>query len=251
MQQIPFLHAALRSSEGIELARDDPQMFSPIIHGKDENGDPARSHDDAFFLPTDVDKDGRIDHVTIYAAGRFSRDDVSALDRLRRLSYGKDSEIEDGGGRERRTTHRLMLIGLDREPPAKCSIFGPSVVWESSTPYLAFRHPKLRGKKRDHQGFISSEAMPEFMKKILSEDWDQRSDLKLPKPQIEFVSDLLKELCWRFRSLQFRRARRKPGDDGYSRPFGVFRLTFSEPVRGPIGLGHDCHFGMGSFRPTL
>ena len=72
MQQIPFLHAALRSSEGIELARDDPQMFSPIIHGKDENGDPARSHDDAFFLPTDVDKDGRIDHVTIYAAGRFS-----------------------------------------------------------------------------------------------------------------------------------------------------------------------------------
>jgi hypothetical protein len=48
-----------------------------------QNGDPARSHDHAFYLPSDEDGDGRIDHVTIYAAGKFSRDDLSALDRSR------------------------------------------------------------------------------------------------------------------------------------------------------------------------
>ncbi len=237
--------------QGIELARDDPRTFSPIIHGKDEVGEPARSHNHAFFLPTDEDWDGRIDHVTVYAAGRFSRDDVSALDRLRELSYGKGGETDDGanGSRKRHTTHRLLLIGLDVEKPGKCSVFGPSPVWVSSTPYLAFRYPKQRGTKRDYRGFIPPDAMPEFMTHVFDEDWEQRSDLNLPKPQIEFLNDPLNELSWRYRSLQFCRARKRPRDDGYSRPFGAFRLTFSEAVCGPISLGHACHFGMGAFRP--
>jgi CRISPR-associated protein Csb2 len=54
---------------------------------------------------------------------------------------------------------------------------------------------------------------------------------------------------WRYRSHQFRRARNRPRDDGYSRPFGAFRLTFPEAVAGPICLGYACHFGMGVFRP--
>ena len=36
---------------GVEIAWDDPRLFSPIIHGKDENGTPARSTQPC-FLPT-------------------------------------------------------------------------------------------------------------------------------------------------------------------------------------------------------
>lgn len=237
----------------VEIASNDPRLFSPIIHGKDEEGNPAKSHNHAFYLPTDEDCDGRIDHVTIYAAGQFSRDDVSALDRLRSLSFGKEGEAEeDGTGiSRRRTTHRLLLIGLDREKPVGASPFGPANVWVSATPYIAFRHLKARGKKRDDRAFLEREAMPEFMQHVLGEDWEQRSDLAhLAKPEIAFLPDPLTALGWRYRSLQFRRARNRSRDDGYSREFGAFRLTFREAVAGPICLGYACHFGMGVFRPA-
>jgi len=242
----------------VEIASDDPRLFSPIIHGKDEEGNPARSHNHAFYLPTDEDCDGRIDHVTIYAPGRFSRDDVSALDRLRSLSFGKEGEAQEDstGISRRRTTHRLLLIGLDRGKPMDANAFGPrKKVWVSATPYIAFRHLKARGKKRDDRAFIQGEAMPEFLKHVLTEDWEQRSDLaELPKPEIEFVPNPLKDppdgLGWRYRSLQFRRARNRPRDDGYSRPFGAIRLIFPEAIAGPICLGYACHFGMGAFRPA-
>jgi CRISPR-associated protein Csb2 len=227
---------------------------SRAFTGKDEEGKPLETHDHAFYLPTDEDNDGRIDHVTIYAAGHFSRNDVSALDRLRTLSFGKDGEAdEDANSGRRRTTHRLLLVGLDQTKPPNVSVFGPSApVWLSATPYIAFRHVKQRGKNRDHRGFIPLEAMPDFIKHVFAEDWNQRADLgHLPKPEIEFIPDphTHKQFGWRYRSLQFRRARNRPGDDGYSRPFGALRLKFPEAVVGPISLGYACHFGMGAFRP--
>lgn len=53
----------------------------------------------------------------------------------------------------------------------------------------------------------------------------------------------------RWRTIQFKRYRRRIGDDGGRRLAGAFRLTFREPVRGPIALGWSSHFGMGLFAP--
>jgi CRISPR-associated protein Csb2 len=250
-ETLPFAEAV--RSALIGLHHRHTGVYSAAFTGKDKDGQPLATHNHAFYLPTDEDRDGRIDHVTVYAAGRFSRDDVSALDRLRSLSFGKEGEVCGESGR-RRTTHRLLLVGLDKKKPTDVvSVFGPeNRVWESATPYVAFRHVKRSGTKRDHQRFIPPEAMPAFMQQVFGEDWDQRSDLSLPKPHIEFVSDPLKAqpagLNWRYRSLQFRRARNRAGDDGYSRPFGVIRLIFLQAVAGPISLGYACHFGMGAFR---
>lgn len=246
-------------NQSIPFDSSDPRLFSPILHGKDENGNPARSHEHAFYTPTDEDHDGRIDQVTIFAAGRFSRDDVSALDLLRSLSFGKEGEGDEDGAqsRKRRTTHRLLLVGLDTDKAPHAGLFSRALVWESATPYIAFRHLKKNGRKRDSRDFATREAMPEFMVHVFREDWEQRSDLKhLPRPEkIEYVANPNDSaerngLGWRYRSLEFRRARNRRGDDGYSRPFGAFRLTFPEPVGGPISLGYGCHFGMGVFRPA-
>lgn len=238
--------------KGIKTTEHDLPLLSPILYGRNANGNPAQSHQHAFYIPSDEDGDGRIDHVTIYAAGRFSRDDIYALDRLRSLSFGKEGETDEiSTSAHRRMTHRLMLVGLDRSKSSNVSVFGPpSRVWVSGTPYIAFRHVKQRGKNRDYRGFIPPEAMPDFVKQVFTEDWNQRTDLRhLPKPEIEFIADPHSHLGWRYRSLQFCRARNRPGDDGYHRPFGVLRLKFSKAVEGPICLGYACHFGMGLFVP--
>ena len=52
------------------------------------------------------------------------------------------------------------------------------------------------------------------------------------------------------RAIQFRRFRRKQGDDGGRRAAGAFRIVFSAPVSGPICLGHSSHFGLGLFMPS-
>lgn len=247
------LAEAVRSAlMGIHFRRAN--CHSLMFSGKDANEKPFTTHDHAFYLPTDEDGDGRIDHITVFARGQFSRDDVSALDKLRVLSFGKEGEPDDDGeSTKRRPTHRLLLTGLDRERPAGAGPFGPARVWESATPYIAHRHFRERGAKRDRREFIPPEALPQFLELVLGEDFDRRADLR--KPQITFVPHPHEPrdkggLGWRYRSLQFRRGRNRPGDTGYSRPFGAFRLTFDAPVRGPISLGYALHFGMGAFRPA-
>lgn len=238
-------------NRGVDIPKDDLRLVSPILHGKNESGGPACSHDCAFYLPTDEDCDGRIDHITVFASGKFSRDDVSALDKLRTLSFGKDGEPdEESESNKRRVTHRLLLTGLDSAKPAHVGQFQAARVWESATPYIAFRHLKERGAKRDRREFTLPDAMPEFMEHVLGEDFAQRADL--PKPEtITFVPDPLAALGWRYRSLQFKRGRNRRGDDGYSRPFGAFRITFAVPISGPLSLGYALHFGMGAFRPFV
>jgi CRISPR-associated protein Csb2 len=51
----------------------------------------------------------------------------------------------------------------------------------------------------------------------------------------------------RLRTVEFKRSRIKPGDDGGRRPAAGFRITFAAPIRGPLALGHSCHFGLGLF----
>jgi CRISPR-associated protein Csb2 len=204
-----------------------------MIYGKDEFGKPAKSHDHAFYLPTDEDEDGRIDHVTVYAPGRFSRNDLSAIDQLRSLSFGKEGEAEEGerGKLRRPTTHRLMLINLSPNVDFGPPLFGSSTTWLSATPYLGPSHIGIRGKSR-------------FMRKSITREWRRmqarRSDLR--NVELQQVSEVTNRHP---RALEFRRARSKRGER--YRPSGYYRLTFSLPIQGPICLGYASHFGMGLF----
>lgn len=57
--------------------------------GPEENGDPCRGHQQAFFWPTDEDNDGFIDHVTVCCSGGdgsgFEQREIDALRRLVRI----------------------------------------------------------------------------------------------------------------------------------------------------------------------
>jgi CRISPR-associated protein Csb2 len=220
---------------------------SPVFSGKDEAGAALKGHRHAYYLPTDEDGDGRLDHLTIYATMGFGDDDRRALDGLRKLRTGRDCE--------NRLPLRLLLLGMGTLDEYHPGPLGEARVWESATPYLAARHFKTRGRDRVDPG--DPVAVARFLEADLRAQVSAvREDLVefgLAAMKIEPVRDGQGafRVRDRWRPIQFHRVRSKPGDDGGRRPAGAFRLTFDRPVRGPLALGWSSHFGMGLFVPAV
>jgi CRISPR-associated protein Csb2 len=164
---------------------------------------------------------GAIDHLTIAARDEFEDEDVLALQRLRRL-WGRGGHNLD-----------LVLVGLGRisdyggivAPYA--SVLAEHHVWESVTPFVPTRHPKIvRGTQVDS-----------------FEDQLIRGCEQLLGVAPIKVSPAGDNARW----ARFRR-RRSQGDGrrGPDRALGA-RLEFRNPVRGPIALGYGAHYGLGLF----
>ncbi len=212
------------------------RFFSATLAGKDADGRPLRGHGHAFFLPADEDGDGRIDHVTVAAAQGFTADEVPAIDRLRQVRLGDSEPL------------RLVLIALGSEEQLRSRLLQESAVWESATPFLATRYPKLRGRKRDQPEQYATPK--EFARHVLREEVARLRERRPELPEIESIEILDAVGPQRLRPIQFQRFRRKGSDDGGRRPSGFFRIVFQSPTRGPLCLGHSCHFGLGLFVPA-
>jgi CRISPR-associated protein Csb2 len=222
-------------------------MFS----GKLADGTIRTDHGHAFYLPTDEDGDGRLDHLTVVAEAGFSRADLRALEALR--------EIKAPEREESRHKLRVLLVGMGRldefRPKA---VIGPSSRWISATPYLSHRHPNKKGSDRDTPEELASPAA--FLTARLKEDIARliarRTDLSYFDPaKIRVSSATDPNGVFRIgarnqRPLEFKRFRRKRSDDGGRRLSGAFVIDFGCPIDGPIALGHSCHFGMGLFLPA-
>ncbi|MDR1817729.1 MAG: type I-U CRISPR-associated protein Cas5/Cas6 [Puniceicoccales bacterium] len=111
--------------------------------------------------------------------------------------------------------------------PALRHLLAPARIWQSVTPLVLSRHRKKHGVNT-LEGQIAAEC----------------ALLGIPAPeQIEILKD--ESIALR----HFVRTRRDgaapPSDYGYA-----LRLTFPEPVSGPLSLGHSSHFGLGLFAPA-
>lgn len=212
------------------------RFFSPTLSGKDANGQPLQGHGHAYFLPTDEDDDGRIDRVTVIADQGFTDDEVQALDRLREVRHGEGDPL------------RLLLVGLGSERDVPSPLWVESTTWVSATPFLASRYPKLRGTKRDLPEQYATSGI--FAAHVLRQELER---LRQRRPGLPAVVEIqsLEGMGHRntVRPIQFHCFRRKPGDDGGRRPRGAFRIVFDAPARGPLCVGHSCHFGLGVFLP--
>lgn len=244
---------ALMCLHGQITAKDGVRGRSSILAGKNEQATPLAGHRHAYYLPTDEDGDGHLDHLTIYAADGFGADELRAFERLQRIRRERDD----------RHPLRTVLLGtassedLPRPNGAVLTtLLGPSRVWRSATPYLVTRHPKTRGPHKVDLNDLTSRD--EFLKadlrvqiQAVRPDLAARVDALTITPiadehgryRIEAQDNAARSL----RPLQFKRFRRKSSDDGGRRLAGAFRITFDEPVSGPIALGHSSHFGVGLF----
>ena len=226
-----------RQKHGPAIPSDAESYNASVFSGKDTSGHHLRDdHRHAFYLPADEDGDGRIDHITVFATCSFGVNDpieVQAIGGLRRLLFG-EGELS------------LLLLGLGTwDGITGTRLLGPSTIWESATPFVVTRHLKLRGRKRDPREWSQGrEGQQAFVAQVLREELERRG---FKDSEIEPLDGIGAR---RLRTLQFQLDRRKRGDDGGQRPRGAFRLRFPAPVRGPIALGHACHFGLGLFLPA-
>jgi len=252
-ETLPVAESTRRRLMGILGRRfsqpDGSKAKSAIFAGKDEISQPLSGHKHAYYLPTDEDADGRLDHLTVIASDGFGPQEIRALDLLR--------EIKSRDEMRSRYPLRLLLLGLglldDYEPWPMRS----SQTWVSATPFIATRHLKKRGTKRDPEELWNNPAA--FLTAVLKEELgrlirrridldDFSADAVNLQPLVD-ANGVFRIGRRQLRPIQFRRFRQKAGDDGGRRISGSFRITFPRPVRGPICLGHSSHFGMGLFVP--
>ncbi len=210
------------------------RFWSEVLSGKDADGQSLQQHRHAFYLPTAEGSDPRwITHVTVAAGGGFGPSEVAACNALRRL------ETEDES-----PELRVQLVGLGNRQDFHARLLDEACVWVSATPFVVTRFPKKRGTKRDRPEDYASPGA--FVRHVLRQELQRRSDLP---PLASIVEEEFLGVPG-LRAMQFRRSRKKQGDDGGRRPTGVFRLTFTAPVAGPLCLGHSSHFGLGLFLPS-
>lgn len=222
---------------------------SATFAGKNSEGQPGTEHSHAYYLPSDEDGDGKLDHFTVVSSDGFTPAEIKALDRFTEL---KSREREAMG-------HPLktVLLGLGRFDDYFPPLLKPSIVWVSASPFIVTRYLKKRGTKRDSVELWNDSKR--FVTEILREELS-RWILRQPDYEDIRVDDIkIKPLLdeqgtfrigkRKLRPIQFQRFRQKNGDDGGRRPSGAFKLIFPRPVSGPMCLGHSSHFGMGLFLP--
>ena len=211
--------------------RANDHQTSDTLSGK-VNGEKATGHRHAFYLPTDDDGDGRLDHLTIWAPSGFDDRELDALAGIDALNFG--------GGRD-----PIQVVyqghGSTQDFEEASAIFRPSHAWRSVTPYIPTRHTKLRGK-----GIKTVIDSPEDQ---VRREVSLRDGLDAEVAEVQIYDRRQRIVLERhqgFLPYEFYRWRRRGYNAGGA--FNV-RLTLDSPVSGPLALGFGCHYGLGLFVP--
>jgi CRISPR-associated protein Csb2 len=197
----------------------DSNFISPNFSGKTADGSPLRGHKHCYFLPLDLNRDGKLDHFAVTCNKAFTQTELAALDRVRQVWQRKNKP----------EVNCIPIVWADS--PAQIECFRPSTIFESSTPYIPTHH------HRKGRGNFSA-----WLVEHLAYDLER---LGYPRP---LRIDILSELPRKGRPIRWLEFRRNRKGSSPRQAFG-FRLEFSEPVVGPIVAGYNAHFGLGLFLP--
>lgn len=201
---------------------------SRVLSGCDDQGQALRgAHGHAHVLPLDLDADGHIDHMLLWAPEGLPTDEQEALRRIR-STYTKG-----GVG-----ALRLAWVGAGEladlaQLPAP---YGPQLQrtagagrhWMSATPFAPPRHLKARGANT-LEGQVRAELAVRGLPALQSVQWLD--------PQHDEHARRLRHHV---------RVRRFGPAPAVNMGFAL-RLTFAESVTGPLCLGYGSHFGLGRF----
>ncbi len=210
--------ATMRASSARELRTADP-----VLSGKSPDGQPAHGHGHAFFLPRDLDGDGRLDHLDVWYPTGSSVDTHRATLATQTLY---DNRIH-------------CRVHLSHVGPAK----RPSGLrWESVTPFVLERHVKTAGRASSE---IKSGAPIDQVRASL-----RNHGFATPPAEIEIHGARALAVTPDGKAmppLSFRRTRLK---ESHAMPAYAVQLRFDVPVEGPIVAGKHAHFGLGQFVPV-
>jgi CRISPR-associated protein Csb2 len=224
------------------------------LTGRDEHRQPLkRPHVHAHILPLDLDRDGHLEHMLIWAPMGLDGPAQSAV-RAVRKTFAKGGVgplrlvLEAAGSLEDlRTLRGVYGAGLR-------GLLGPSAGstdWVSVTPFVPPRHLKGRGKNSlegQVQAELRSRGLPVACEVCPADPGAyeaERAESLAAGHNGPQGTPAAGDQGW-LRLRHFVRARRfgppPPVDVGFA-----LRLRFERPLCGPICLGYGSHFGLGRF----
>ena len=206
---------------------------SVVLSGCDDQRRPLTTpHQHAHLLHLDLDGDGHLDHVLIWAPMGLDADAQAAI-RATRRSYTKGGvgplQLALAGSGDWADLARLPAPYGQRLRALIGDHNAGATRWRSLTPFVPPRYLKPNGRNTLHgqiNAELASRGLPEAIACHVLDPHDD-DDAR--------------------RARHFKRVRAggapPPQDVGF-----VLELEFAESVRGPLVLGYGCHFGLGVFR---
>ena len=217
----------------------------PELTGRDKNRSPLRGpHEHAHINPLDLDGDGHLDHILIWARMGLGANAQSAIRALRKTFTKGDIE-----------PLRLALAAtkdlcdltrrIHDESGFIAAIAAHGSAWQSVTPFVPPRHLKARGKNA-LEGQIRAELHSRgFPEPIMVHPFVPTHVRQSSSDPSGGSNVRGRHADWsRFRHFVLSRKR------GPAPPLAcgfAIRLEFDQPVYGPIALGYGSHFGLGLF----
>jgi len=199
----------------------------PELVGRDDAGEPLKGHKHAHLLPVDLDNDGRLDHIIVFApmglGGRAQRVIREVRKTYMKGGVGELQVAVAGVG----ALNDLRRIGAGMSRSVD-GVLGPKTgdrSWVAVTPFVPPRHLKKNGRSSlvgQIEAELYSRGFPPAKVEVL--DW---TGDRLPLRH-------------------FVRRRQHGPQPPVDICFAV-RLLFDSPVVGPICLGYGSHFGLGCF----
>lgn len=248
------IHAAL-----VRLSDPDGGSPSRCFTGTDDARNALTGHKHAMVSPLAIDRRDRIDHILIHAPMGFDAHARAALGMLRRMWRKNKNEPE----------MFVTLVGLGAVTDLATLVphLRASRVWTSVTPFVPPRFLKTRGSSSlegQVQAELSSRGLPEPARVEVELEAGDYVDVEAfwglwekRRPQAVVLGSGLRSdggdrdsgarLAPRWRHFRIERTGDAKGPP-IAAAFGL-RLTFAEPVTGPLALGYAGHFGLGLLRP--
>lgn len=213
----------LRQSLAGRFTRITDGGRSALLAGKDEEGEPLEGHRHAHYLPYDTSGDGLLDTVLLWVPAGLGETEIEVAVGLQKL-----------GGYEWLDDFHPVELGLEYAGPVEHAgeeFVGPARRWVSQTPFGPSHHPKRRNRE--------GEGWHRFVEGQVAQELRWRD---LPTP---VDVEVMPGEPW----LAFRRHRPQSERLQHARRAVGVRISFAEPVRGPLSLGQLSHFGLGLFVP--
>lgn len=204
--------AALAKLGGLREERE-----RSALGGKDADGHPLQGHGHAHYLPLLDER--RLSGLVVWAPDGLPDDELKALTDVTRLY----SPVRESW------KMAVRVAGIGHIDDAAPELVTAAMVWRSVTPFTPSRYP---GRRDEWPDFLANQVRQEL------------SHRGLPTPRAVDVLD------GDWREVLRSRPSRWGGRRGtQNRASAYLRLTFDEPITGPIALGQLSHFGLGLFAP--
>jgi CRISPR-associated protein Csb2 len=223
LPQAELIHRALVARVGRGERTDCPELT-----GRGPDRLALTGHQHAHILPVDLDGDGYLDHLVVYARMGLGSAAQWAIRTLERTwTKGGVGELQLALVGQGSLDHlRTLPAALGGGVAQLLGAEGGGRVWVSSTPFVAPRYRKRRGRNTI-EGQVNAEL----------------ASRGLPSATVEILpwTDQTHEIRHAIRVRRYP-ASPPPVDIGFA-----LRLTFDAPVAGPLTIGYGAHFGLGLF----